>query len=100
MGMSDISTFYGGSVLSLRGAQSALILADNRLGSHSITTSMNFKRIHQVTPKTFIGMSMFAPDGQVLAKEIIREANSYEVTHGRHLNPGEIAKITSHHLYS
>lgn len=98
--MSDISTYYGGSILALRGSNSALIIADNRLGMSSITTSMSFNRLHQITKTCFIGTSMFVSDGQILAKEMKREANLFELVNNRPMDAKEVSSVTSHYLYS
>ncbi|KRH93179.1 20S proteasome, regulatory subunit beta type PSMB3/PUP3 [Pseudoloma neurophilia] len=98
--MSDISTYYGGSVLALKGATSALIISDTRLGARNLTSSCNFERIKQITPHSLIGFTMFAPDGQMMIKDMIRESRIFEVTNNRELDIKELASCLSHYLYT
>lgn len=96
----DISTYYGGSVLALKGAQSTLIISDNRLGKGNITVSCKFERVKQITPYSLIGYTLFAPDGQIMIKEMIKESRLFEVTNNREIDINELSQCLSYYLYS
>lgn len=97
--MTDISTHYGGSVLALKGARSTLIISDTRLGDGNITKSCNFQRVFQITPQGFVGFTMFAPDGQIMIKDIKRESKLFELANGRNMSVNELSNCVSHYLY-
>lgn len=98
--MSDISTYYGGSILALTGKSSAIIVSDRRLGNSSITVSTSHERVHKMSEHVYVGMAMFVPDAQMLVRELVKETRLFEVSEGRRIEPDEFASMLSYMLYS
>lgn len=98
--MTDISTYYGGSVLALTGKHSAIIVGDKRLGNGSITISTNHERIYKISDKVYVGMTMFVPDIQMLVRKLRKDVNLFEVTENRKIEPQEFCSLLSYTLYS
>lgn len=98
--MSDIQTFYGGSILAMIGKNCISIIADNRLGNGPITISKKFSRIFQITPKSFIGLPSFIPDCQNLLNKIRKHVSLFKLSEGREIEPQELANLISAILYS
>jgi 20S proteasome subunit beta 3 len=98
--MSDITTYYGGSVLAMRGKDSVAIIGDKRLGQGSITGSNSHTRIHKISPRIFIGLPAFVPDCQMLQKKLMKNFNLFELNEGREMEPEEFTNMVSYILYS
>lgn len=98
--MSDISTYYGGSVLAMAGKGCVAIVSDYRLGNSSITVSKSFKRIFQITNKIVLGLTMFLPDAQFFLKKIEKHVALFKLAEGREIEPEEFSSLVSALLYS
>jgi len=98
--MSDVSTFYGGSILAMAGDGCISIVSDKRLGNGPITVSKSFNRVFQITPRSFIGLSMFIPDCQYLLKKVQKYVELFRLDEGRIIEPKELAHLVSAILYS
>ncbi|ELQ74741.1 20S proteasome, regulatory subunit beta type PSMB3/PUP3 [Trachipleistophora hominis] len=98
--MSDISTFYGGSVLALTGKHSAIIVSDKRLGNNSITVSTQHDRVYKMSDKVYVGMTLFVPDVQMLVRKLRMEVNLFEIEENRRIDPDEFSSLLSYTLYS
>lgn len=98
--MSDISTHYGGSIIALAGKNCVAIINDCRLGAGFITTSKTFQRIHQITPRIFIGLPTFVPDCQFLLCKIQKHVELFRLAESRDIEPRELASLVSYMLYS
>jgi len=98
--MSDISTFYGGSILAMVGKNCVSIINDYRLGNGFMTVSKDFQKIHMITPKIYIGLPTFVPDCQFLLKKIKKHVALFKLDEGREIEPRELASLMSYILYS
>lgn len=98
--MSDIATFYGGSVLAMVGKESVAIINDRRLGMGPITVSKDFTRIHQIGPRVYIGLPSFVPDAQMLLRKIRKNYNLFRLEEQREMEPSELTSLVSFLLYS
>ncbi|KAI4291084.1 20S proteasome subunit beta 3 [Pancytospora philotis] len=98
--MSDIETHYGGSIVAMVGKGCVSIVNDNRLGSGFITTSKTFTRIHEITPRIFVGLPLFIPDCQALLKKIEKQVELYRLDEGADIEPREFASMLSYMLYA
>ncbi|KAF7684734.1 Proteasome subunit beta type-3-A [Astathelohania contejeani] len=98
--MSEISEYYGGSILAMKGKNVVTIISDNRLAQRSITTSTSYTRIHKINPRLYIGLASFVPDCQVLLKKLIKNYNLFELNEGRPMEPSEFTQMVSYILYS
>lgn len=97
--MSSIETYYGGSVLAIRGKTHIVLFSDTRVGVGNITVSMTYPRIMQVGTY-FIGYPHFIPDAQALHKKVIKNHNLFVLNEGRRMEPRELASMLSYILYS
>ncbi|KAG0420108.1 putative proteasome subunit beta type-3, partial [Dictyocoela roeselum] len=77
--MSDILTYYGGSLLALKGRDSVLMISDLRLGQGNITTNKNFTRIAKLSNLAMVGLASFVPDCQMLLKRIQKNVNLFHL---------------------
>lgn len=98
--MSDITTHYGGSVVAVAGKGCVGIIADHRLGAGYIAVSKSFNRIHEITPRIFVGFADFLPDGQQLLKELRMRVKLFRLNEERDIEPDEVANLLSYILYS
>lgn len=98
--MSDIETYYGGSILAMAGKDCVTIVSDYRLGSGAITVSKSFKRVFQITNRIYVGLPVFIPDAQMLLKKIKKHVSLFKLTEGREIEPKECASLISAILYS
>lgn len=98
--MSDISKFYGGSVLALTGKDSAIIVSDKRLGNNSITVSMQHDRVYKMSDRVYVGMALFVSDIQMLVRKLSKEVNLFEIGENRRIEPDEFCSLLSSTLYS
>jgi len=98
--MADIGTHYGGSIVALAGKNCISIINDYRLGCGFITTSKSFERIHQITPKIYMGLPLFVPDCQHLLKKVRKHVSLFRLDEGRDIEPQELANMVSYLLYS
>jgi 20S proteasome subunit beta 3 len=98
--MSDIFSFYGGSILAMAGKESVAIISDMRLGNGPITVTKDFTRVHRIAPKLYLGLSAFVPDTQVLARRIQKNYNLFKLEEQREMEPAEFSSMISYILYS
>lgn len=98
--MADIETHYGGSIVALAGKNCISIVSDFRLGAGFITTSKAFTRLHQVTPRCFVGLPLFIPDCQHLLGKIKKYVALFRLDEGREIEPQELANLVSYLLYA
>lgn len=98
--MSDIQSYYGGSILAMVGKGCISIVNDYRLGNGFITVSKGFRRIHQITPRIFIGLGSFIPDCQHFLRKIRKNVELFSIDEGREIEPQELANLMSYLLYS
>lgn len=98
--MSDIETFYGGSILAMVGKNCFAIVSDKRLGNGAITISKDFKRVFKITEKAFVGLPAFIPDCQHLVKKIQKHVSLFKLDERREIEPEELANLVSAILYS
>lgn len=97
--MTDISTYYGGSILALKGKSTIAFVSDLRLGKSNITISKNFPKIFRID-NLFIGYPQFQPDAQMLHKKIIKNHNLFVLNENRKMEPKEFCSMVSYILYS
>lgn len=98
--MSDITTHYGGSILAMVGKNCFSIVNDYRLGNGFITVSKHMQRIHQITPKTYVGLGGFLPDCQHILGKINKNVSLFRLDEGREIEPKELANLLSSLLYA
>lgn len=98
--MSDIQTFYGGSILAMASSESVAIICDKRLGMGPITVSKDFTRIHKIGPRLYLGLPAFVPDAQVLLRRIRKNYNLFVLEEQREMEPEELSNMVSFLLYS
>jgi 20S proteasome subunit beta 3 len=98
--MSDIFSFYGGSILAMTGKESIAIINDVRLGTGPITVTKDFTRIHRIAPRLYLGLSAFVPDTQVLARRIQKNYNLFRLEEQREMEPEEFSSMVSYILYT
>lgn len=98
--MSDLATFYGGSILAMAGKDSVAIVNDKRLGMGAITASKDFTRIHQIGPKLYLGLPAFIPDSQILIRKVRKNYNLFKLEEQRDMEPEELTNMVSFILYS
>jgi 20S proteasome subunit beta 3 len=98
--MSDPSTYYGGSVLAMRGKDAIAIASDLRLGHGAMTVGKNFSKLYTLTPKIVLGLAEFVPDCQAVFKELRKHVNMFRLNQGRDIEPEEVCSLLSTILYS
>lgn len=98
--MSDVQTFYGGSILAMVGKNCISIVSDKRLGNGAITISKDFKRVFPITDKILIGLTDFVPDCQHLLGKINKHVSLFRLSERREIEPEELANLVSAILYS
>lgn len=98
--MSDVESFYGGSILAMTGKDCVCIVSDYRLGNSSITVSKGFKRLFRITDRIVLGLCYFLPDAQHLLKKIEKHVALFKLAEGRDIEPQELADLVSALLYS
>lgn len=94
--MGDVMTYYGGSILAMKGRYSALIISDKRIGLGSITNNMDHTRITAYN-NTVVGFTGFLPDAQQMHRRILKNVNFYG--YDRALTCQETASMISYVLY-
>lgn len=97
--MSDISQFYGGSILACRGKSSVVVVSDKRLGQGSITVSTNLQREFQINPLCVVLFASFQPDCFHFVKRIRKQTNLFKLKERRDISPRELANMISFMLY-
>ncbi|KAI5170779.1 20S proteasome subunit beta 3 [Nematocida sp. LUAm3] len=95
-----IDTYYGGSILAMRGKDSIVLTADKRFGNNLCTLHMQHSRLYVLTPKIVIGMAFFLPDCQMVFKELRKHVNIFKLTQDRDIEPQEVCSLLSYILYS
>lgn len=98
--MSDVGSFYGGSILAMTGKNCVSIVSDYRLGNSSITVSKSFRRVFKITDRILLGLCHFLPDGQHLLKKVEKHVSLFKLAEGRDIEPEEFANLLSALLYS
>lgn len=98
--MSDVESFYGGSIMAMAGNGCVSIISDYRLGNGPITTSKNFRRVFMITDRIALGLCYFVPDAQFLLKKVEKHVSLFRLTEGREIEPKECANLVSAILYS
>lgn len=98
--MSDVESFYGGSILAMAGNGCVSIVSDYRLGNSSITTSKSFRRVFKITDRIVLGLAFFIPDAQHLLRKIEKHVSLFKLAEGRDIEPKECANLVSAILYS
>jgi len=98
--MSDILSFYGGSLLAMAGKGCVSIVSDYRMGNGPITVSKTFKRVFKITDRILLGLAHFMPDGQYLLKKAEKHVSLFRLAEGRDIEPEEFASLLSAILYS
>lgn len=96
--MSDITQYYGGSLLALKGKDSLLIISDTRLGNGAITINKSFSKIYPLDQNLFLGLCGFNPDAIHLHR-LIRKFYNLHKLESKELNITEVANLVSYILY-
>merc|ERR1740128_346187 len=90
---------YGGSCFAIKGKSSVAIISDLRLGKQSITINKDFSKIYPVNNKTFLGLTLFNPDCNEIAKKMKLNAKLFELKENKKIDPREISYYLSNFLY-
>lgn len=98
--MSSIETYYGGSILAMKGKDAIVITADRRFGNNLTTVHNTFSRLYILTPRIIIGLSCFVPDCQMVFKELRKHINMFELSQNREIEPKEVSSLLSYILYT
>ena len=84
----------------MRGEDCVAIASDNRLGiNQQQTTAVDFKKVFQIHPRLFIGMSGLASDMHTLAATFDFKHKLYELRENRVMEPKVFASVVSTTLY-
>ncbi|KAI5181893.1 20S proteasome subunit beta 3 [Nematocida sp. AWRm80] len=97
--MSNIDTYYGGSVLAMKGKGCILLGSDKRMGNNAVTIHNNISRMYVMTPRIVVSMCGFLPDGQIIAKILRKHINMFKLNQGREIEPNELCSLLSYILY-
>lgn len=97
--MGDISTYYGGSIMAMKGDGCVAIASDRRIGGGYQTLVMNYPKVEQVSGSAMVALTTFTPDCQMLHKYLKYEANLYKLEEGREICAPQLTKLLSAMLY-
>lgn len=98
--MSSIETYYGGSVLAMKGKDAIVITADRRIGNSLTMINNTFSRLYVLTPRIVIGLLCFIPDTQMIYKDLRKHINMFQLSQGREIEPQEVCSLLSYILYT
>ncbi|KAL6122498.1 hypothetical protein NUSPORA_00415 [Nucleospora cyclopteri] len=98
--MSDIGSFYGGSLLVMCGKDSVIIAGDKRHGMRFITTNTERTSIYKINNKCFVGLTGFLPDCQFLIEHLKKHIQLFEITENKEIDAEELAYLLKFILYS
>uniref|UniRef100_A0A0K0F9E0 Proteasome subunit beta n=1 Tax=Strongyloides venezuelensis TaxID=75913 RepID=A0A0K0F9E0_STRVS len=94
-----IMSYNGGTVLAMAGKDSICIGCDLRYGEQMTTVGTDYKKIHKVADKVYVGMGGFASDAKTLLDKIEFTKSLYELRENRVMKPQVIANIISNLMY-
>lgn len=60
--MGDISTYYGGSIMAMKGDGCVAIASDRRIGGGYQTLVMNYPKVEQISSSAMVALTTFTPD--------------------------------------
>eukprot|EP00818_Percolomonas_sp_WS_P006883 CAMPEP_0117450560 /NCGR_PEP_ID=MMETSP0759-20121206/8533_1 /TAXON_ID=63605 /ORGANISM="Percolomonas cosmopolitus, Strain WS" /LENGTH=199 /DNA_ID=CAMNT_0005243089 /DNA_START=182 /DNA_END=781 /DNA_ORIENTATION=- len=83
----------------MTGKNCVAIAADTRYGIRNTTVGHDFRRIFQMHPKCFVGLSGLASDVQTVHDKLKFRVNMYRLREKRDIKPSSFANLVSSVLY-
>jgi 20S proteasome subunit beta 3 len=95
----SIFSYNGGAVVAMKGKDCVAIACDKRLGLQMQTVAVDFEKIFELAPTTFIGLAGLATDVQTVSERIRFRTKLYEYREQRAIRPNVLLNMVSNMLY-
>ncbi|KAI9018454.1 nucleophile aminohydrolase [Hyaloraphidium curvatum] len=91
--------YNGSALVAMKGKGCVAIASDRRFGIQGQTVSMDFKKVFEVHPRLFYGLSGLATDVQTLSERFQYKVNIYQLKEEREISPKTFAHMVASTLY-
>ncbi|XP_030373772.1 proteasome subunit beta type-3 [Scaptodrosophila lebanonensis] len=95
----SILAYNGGCVVAMRGKDCVAIATDHRFGIQAQTISTDFKKVFNIAPRMFLGLTGLQTDILTVRDRVMFRKNLYETRENREMAPKPFSAMLSSFLY-
>ncbi|KAL4084519.1 proteasome subunit beta type-3-like [Myzus persicae] len=95
----SIMDYNGGALIGMKGKDCVAIATDKRFGIQAQTVSLDFTKVFQINPHTYMGFPGLATDIFTVYEKIMFRKRLYELKENRKISPKALASLVSNLLY-
>lgn len=95
----SIMSYNGSAIIAMRGKNCVAIASDRRFGIQAQTVSMDCKKIFEMGPRLYLGLSGLHTDVQTVSNRLKFRMNLYALRENREIKPQTFMSMVANLLY-